>query len=68
MINNGFPLAHSLRNNCHLPCTHLPPETGRDGDARSSDGDAHDVDGQKREGKPLMKVVILIDLERWDQV
>ena len=30
MINNGLPLAHSLRNKCHLPSMHLPPETGRE--------------------------------------
>ena len=24
MINNGLPLAHSLRNKCHLPSLHLP--------------------------------------------
>ena len=30
MINNGLPLAHSLRNKCHLPSLHLPPETGKE--------------------------------------
>ena len=42
MINNGLPLAHSLRNKCHLPSTHLPPETGRESMGASSDADFGD--------------------------
>ena len=54
MINNGLPLAHSLRNKCHLPSTHLPPETGRESMCAFSDADVGDdakfsCDGNARE-------------------